>query len=307
MLKSQAHLALIRTPRYNRFVNLAQASDTVLLISPDEKRFMVRLVAGAQMHTHRGFILHDALIGQPFGSTIKTQMGRPFLLLQPSTLDLVMHIKRAGQIIYPKEIGAIILKMNIVPGARVVEAGTGSGALTLALARLVAPHGKIFTYEERDDMLLNARKNFERAGVSALIESKQRDIRAGFDERDADALFLDVREPWQFLAQAHAALKGGGYFGSLVPTTNQITDLLAEMDRLGGWAEIEVLEILERNYKVNAERLRPWDRMIAHTGYLIFARAVTSAPKGVEHESIEEEGRAEDEIENPQPQTVDDP
>lgn len=288
-------------------MNLAQASDTVLLISPDEKRFMVRLVAGAQMHTHRGFILHDALIGQPFGSTIKTQMGRPFLLLQPSTLDLVMHIKRAGQIIYPKEIGAIILKMNIVPGARVVEAGTGSGALTLALARLVAPHGKIFTYEERDDMLLNARKNFERAGVSALIESKQRDIRAGFDERDADALFLDVREPWQFLAQAHAALKGGGYFGSLVPTTNQITDLLAEMDRLGGWAEIEVLEILERNYKVNAERLRPWDRMIAHTGYLIFARAVTSALKGVEHESIEEEGRAEDETENAQPQTVDDP
>ena len=270
-------------------MNITQVNDLIILVSPDEKRFMVRLTAGAQMHTHRGFIQHDAMIGKPFGSTVKTQMGHPFLLLQPSTLDLVMHIKRAGQIIYPKEIGAIVLKMNIVPGSRVVEAGTGSGALTLALARLVAPHGKIFTYEERDDMLANARKNFERAGVGDLIEAKQRDIRAGFDERDADALFLDVREPWQFLAQAHAALKGGGFFGSLVPTTNQISDLLAEMERLDSWAEIEVIEILERNYKVNAERLRPWDRMIAHTGYLIFARAVSSALPGAENKNGDEE------------------
>jgi tRNA (adenine57-N1/adenine58-N1)-methyltransferase len=232
------------------------------------------------MHTHRGFIPHDAMIGLPFGSTVKTQMGHSFLLLQPSTHDLVMHIKRAGQIIYPKEIGAIVMRMNIVPGARVVEAGTGSGALTLALARSVAPHGKVFTYEERDDMLQNARKNFERAGVTDLVELKQRDIRAGFDERNADALFLDVREPWQFLVQAHAALKSGGFFGSLVPTTSQISDLLAELERLGGWAQVEVIELLERNYKVNAERLRPWDRMIAHTGYLIFARAVAPTIKG---------------------------
>jgi tRNA (adenine57-N1/adenine58-N1)-methyltransferase len=201
-------------------------------------------------------------------------MGHPFFLLQPSTFDLTMRVKRASQIVYPKEIGYIILRMNIVPGSRIVEAGTGSGALTLALARLVRPDGRVFTYEERDDMLELARKNFDRAGVTEVIELKQRDIRAGFDERGADALFLDVREPWQFLSQAHAALKGGGFFGSLVPTTNQISDLLAEMERLGGWAEIEVIEILERNYKVNAERLRPFDRMIAHTGYLIFARAV---------------------------------
>ncbi len=91
-----------------------------------------------------------------------------------------------------------------------------------------------------------------------------------------DALFLDVREPWQFLAQAHAALKGSGAFGSLVPTTNQVSELLQEMERLGGWADIEVLEILTRHYKPVAERLRPVDRMVAHTGYLIFARAIMS-------------------------------
>ncbi len=276
-------------------MNLAQLNDLVLLVSPDEKRFLVRLVPGAQMHTHRGYIPHDAIIGKSFGDSVATQMGHPFLVLQPSTFDLAMHVKRASQIVYPKEIGYIVLRMNIVPGSRIVEAGTGSGALTMTLARLVRPDGKIFTYEERDDMLELARKNFERAGVSDVIELKRRDIRAGFDERGVDALFLDVREPWQFLAQAHAALKGGGFFGSLVPTTNQISDLLAEMDRLGGWAEIEVIEILERNYKVNAERLRPFDRMIAHTGYLIFARAVSPVLKGTEggEEEIEETNGAD--------------
>ncbi len=276
-------------------MNLAQPNELVLLVSPDEKRFLVRLVPGAQMHTHRGYIPHDAIIGKPFGDSVATQIGHPFLVLQPSTFDLAMHVKRASQIVYPKEIGYIVLRMNIVPGSRIVEAGTGSGALTMTLARLVRPDGKIFTYEERDDMLELARKNFERAGVSDVIELKQRDIRAGFDERGVDALFLDVREPWQFLAQAHAALKGGGFFGSLVPTTNQISDLLAEMDRLGGWAEIEVIEILERNYKVNAERLRPFDRMIAHTGYLIFARAVSIALKGTQsgEEEIEEANGAD--------------
>ncbi len=278
-------------------MNTAQLNDLVLLISTDEKKFLVRLAAGAQMHTHRGFISHDAIIGKKFGDAVTTQLGHRFLLLQPSTFDLTMHVKRASQIVYPKEIGYIVLRMNVVPGSRVVEAGTGSGALTLALARFVQPNGRVFTYEERDDMLELARKNFERAGVMDTIELKQRDIRAGFDERDADALFLDVREPWQFLSQAHAALKGGGFFGSLVPTTNQISDLLAEMDRLDGWAEIEVIEIFERNYKVNAERLRPFDRMIAHTGYLVFARAVARALKGAENENGEEETNAEHEVE----------
>jgi tRNA (adenine57-N1/adenine58-N1)-methyltransferase catalytic subunit len=264
----------ITTQHYNARVNTAQANEYVLLIAPDDKRYMVRLIPGQQLHTHHGFILHNAIIGQTFGTTLKTQLEYAYLLLQPSTFDFVMHVKRASQIVYPKEIGQIILQLNIIPGARVVEAGTGSGGLTVALARFVRPNGRIYTYEEREDMLENARKNFERADVLDVVELKQRDIRAGFDERGADALFLDVREPWMFLAQAHAALKGGGFFGSLVPTTNQVSEILAEMERLGGWANIDVLEILMRGYKPNAERLRPEDRMIGHTGYLLFARAV---------------------------------
>jgi tRNA (adenine57-N1/adenine58-N1)-methyltransferase catalytic subunit len=259
-------------------VNIAQANDLVLLIGPDEHRFIIRLTAGQQHHTHDGFILHNDMIGQTFGCSVKTQLGYPYLLLQPSTYDLGMHVKRSSQIIYPKEIGYILLRMNIIPGARVVEAGTGSGGLTMALARFVRPDGRIYSYEERDDMLAVARKNLERVGILDVVELKQRDIREGFDERDADALFLDVREPWLFLAQAHAALKGGGFFGSLVPTTNQLCEILGEMESRGNWTDIEVIEIFMRRFKPNAERLRPEDRMIAHTGYLLFARAIVPAP-----------------------------
>ena len=255
-------------------MNVAQAGDLVLLLAPDEKRFLIRLTPRDQLHTHRGFIPHDTIIDQPFGAAVQTQLGHRFLLLQPSTFDLVMHVKRASQIVYPKEIGYILLRMNIIPGARVIEAGTGSGGLTLALSRFVRPGGCVYTYEERDDMLELARKNLERVGALDVVELKPRDIRAGFDERNVDALFLDVREPWMFLAQAHAALKGGGFFGSLVPTANQLTDLLREMESFGGWTDVEVIEILMRAYKPVADRLRPEDRMVAHTGYLLFARAV---------------------------------
>ena len=271
-------------------MNIAQADDLVLLLAPDEKRFLIRLTPRQQLHTHRGFIPHDSIIGQPFGATVSTQLGERFLLLQPSTFDLVMHVKRASQIVYPKEIGYLLLRMNIVPGARVIEAGTGSGGLTLALSRFVRPGGRIYTYEERDDMLELARKNLDRIGALEVVELKQRDIRAGFDERNVDALFLDVREPWMFLAQAHAALKGGGFFGSLVPTANQLTDLLREMESFGGWTDVEVVEILMRQYKPVADRLRPQDRMVAHTGYLLFARAVTrQAPRAENASEAEQE------------------
>lgn len=260
------------------------------------------------MHTHRGFVAHAAIAGKPYGAAIETQLGHPFLILQPSTFDLVMHVKRASQIVYPKEIGYILLRLNVIPGARVVEAGTGSGALALAFSRFVRPDGRVFTYEEREDMLELARKNLERSEALDVVELKQRDIRAGFDERGVDALFLDVREPWLYLAQAHAALKGGGFFGSLVPTANQLTDLLAEMETLGGWADIEVTEILMRHYKPVAERLRPQDRMIAHTGYLLFARSISRAePAAFEAAGKEREPEEQEEKSNERPQSQEPP
>jgi tRNA (adenine57-N1/adenine58-N1)-methyltransferase len=256
-------------------MNKPQFGETVLLLDPEGKRLVTRLTPNQRLDSHLGFILHEDILEHEFGSLVNTQLGQPFVLLRPSTLDLVMHVGRATQIVYPKEIGYLLLKLDIYPGRRVVEAGTGSGAMTLALARMVQPNGRVFTYEEREEHQHNARKNIERAGLASFVEFRVRDIRAGFDERDADALFLDVREPWLFLAQAHAAIRPGGFFGSLVPTTNQVTEMLAELERMGSWVEIEVSELFQRKYKTNADRLRPDDRMVAHTGFVICARPVS--------------------------------
>lgn len=253
-----------------------QFGDMILLLDPEGKRIVTRLTPNVRLDSHLGFIKHETLLEYEYGARVPTQLGESYILLEPSTLDLIMHVSRATQIVYPKEIGYLLLKMNIHPGMRVVEAGTGSGAMTLALAQTVQPDGKVYTYEERAEHQANARKNIARAKLTPYVEFRERDIRMGFDERNADALFLDVREPWLFLAQAHAALKPGGFFGSLVPTTNQVSEMLAEMERMSNWVEIEVSELLQRKYKINAERLRPDDRMVAHTGFILAARPVAA-------------------------------
>ena len=164
--------------------------------------------------------------------------------------------------------------MNLRAGSRVVEAGTGSGALTIALAWAVAPSGSgVFTYEARDENFSLARRNLERAGLLPYVTMHQRSIRNGFSERDVDALFLDVREPWDFLDDAIGALCPGGFFASLVPTTNQVSQLLAALEERA-FADIAVEELFLRRYKPVPERLRPEDEMIADTGFLIFARSV---------------------------------
>lgn len=252
-----------------------QFGDIVLLLDPEGKRITTRLTPKQRLDSHLGYITHETLLEYDFGSRVPTQLGESFILLRPSTLDLIMKVSRSTQIVYPKEIGYLLLKMNIHPGMRVAEAGTGSGAMTLALARMVQPTGKVYTYEERTELQAKAMKNIERAGLAPFVEFRARDIRAGFDEHDTDALFLDVREPWLFLAQAHAAIRPGGFFGSLVPTTNQVSDMLAEFERMSNWVEVEVSELLHRKYKTNADRLRPDDRMVAHTGFVITARPVS--------------------------------
>jgi tRNA (adenine57-N1/adenine58-N1)-methyltransferase len=260
---------------YNPAMNSthAKVGELVQLIGPDDKAFFVRLQAGQSLHTHYGMLKHDAIIGQPFGTFVLTHQGKPYLLLQLSTYDQIMRIKRATAIVYPKEIGFILLKLGVKNGTRIIEAGTGSGALTLALATAVQPDGMVYTYEERGDMQQLARKNLDYADVLPFVTMKQRNIVEGFDEMDADALFLDVREPQDFLLQAHRALKGGGFFGAIVPTANQVSALLVGLQK-GGWVQIEVQEFLQRSYKTVPERLRPDDRMVGHTGYLIFARKV---------------------------------
>jgi len=278
-------------------VTVAQENDLVLLIGPRGKRFIIRLHEGGAQHTHAGVIQHDALIGQPVGRQVRSHLGQPFLVLEPSTHDLMMNVRRHTQIIYPKEAGYILLKMNLYSGQRVVEAGSGSGALTLALARAVAPEGRVYSYENRPEMQRNAMRNLARVGLSDTVEFKNRDVAEGFDETDVDALFLDVRTPGDYLEQVRGALRSGGFFGALVPTANQVSHLIARLEghRFG---DIEVEELLLRPYKPVAERLRPADTMVGHTGYLIFARKV-EMEEIVDEEPLTENDEAQPEEKPP--------
>ena len=255
-------------------MHVARENDLVLLIGQDRKQFVLRLQAGGQLQTHRGCINHDDLLGQPLGREIHSHLGYPFVVLEPSTFDLIKQLKRTTQIMYPKDIGYLLLKLNVMPGSRVIEAGTGSGGLTLALARVVKPDGCLYSYEIRADILSLAQANLESLGLAGSVEFKLRDIAEGFDERDVDALFLDVRRPWAYLSNAVEALKDSGFFGAILPTTNQVSDLVRNMEAQQTFGHIEVEEVLVRPYKAVPTRLRPVDRMIAHTGYLVFGRKV---------------------------------
>jgi len=266
-------------------VRRARENDLVFLISKDRKSFIVRLGADECLQTHRGMIRHDDLIGQPLGREVQSHLGYPFLVLEPSTHDLILNLKRTTQIMYPKDIGYLLLKMNVGANSRVVEAGTGSGGLTLALARAVMPTGRVYSYEVKPDVLKLAAKNLEGLDLLPFVELKERDIAEGFDEMDIDALFLDLRPPWEYLAQAHAALKSGGFFGATLPTTNQVVRLIRALPE-HGFSAVEVEEMLLRPYKAVPGRLRPMDRMVAHTGYLIFARKIE---QGTDTSAVPEE------------------
>ena len=174
---------------------------------------------------------------------------------------------------YPKEIGYILLYMGIGPGKKVIEAGTGSGSLTTALASAVGTEGKVFTYEVKESTQLIAKKNLKKLGLTDRIDFKVRDIRDGFDEVNVDAVFLDVANPYDYLAKVRKSLKPGGHFGCILPTANQVMKVLVSL-RQNDFAFIEVCDISIRFYKTEPTRFRPADRMIAHTGYLIFARPV---------------------------------
>jgi tRNA (adenine57-N1/adenine58-N1)-methyltransferase len=251
----------------------AQAGDTALLVSAQNKRYMLRLKPEDQLQTHRGVINHTDLIGLPWGSKVYSHLGSGYLLLQPSTADLMIEIKRNTQIMYPKDVGFVLVSLGIGPGKQVIEAGTGSGSLTTALAFAVGSSGHVYSYDSRPEMQNLALKNLERVGLAEQVTFISRDIIDGFDETNIDALFLDVPNPYDYLSQASRALKPGGFFGSILPTTNQVSKLLIALHR-ENFAFIDVCETMLRYYKAVPERLRPTDRMVAHTGFLIFARLI---------------------------------
>lgn len=267
----------------------ATAGDVVQLVGLRHKHFIFTLVDDGELQTHRGVLKHNDLIGLSYGTQVFSHIGAPFFLLQPSLADLLNELPRNTQILYPKDIGFILVTMSIGPGQRVIEAGTGSGSMTIALAHAVGPEGKVVSYEYRQDFQNLARKNLTRVGLESRVDFKMRDIAEGLDETDADAFFLDVQNPYDYIGQVRATLKPGGYFCTLIPTVNQVEKTLLAL-RMHRFAFIEVCELLLRYYKPEPTRFRPTDRMVAHTGFLIFARRIEPSEDPRSRELLEEVG-----------------
>jgi tRNA (adenine57-N1/adenine58-N1)-methyltransferase len=261
---------------------MLSAGDLVFLWSPDKgDSFLIRLTPGSTQGSHLGQMKHDDIIGMDYGDVMSTNKGSPFFLLRPTVGEYTRRIKRQTQVIFPKDSGFIIQHLNFGPGATVVECGTGSGSLATVFAHFVGDGGRIVSYDRREEFSRLAQSNAERWGVRHRIEFKIRDMKDGFDERGADAVFLDVQNPWDFVGVAHEALAWGHRLGILVPTFNQIEKSLVALDEFN-FVDVQVLELLMRYFKTDPRRIRPDDMMTAHTGFLIFAAKARPAPKGEE-------------------------
>jgi len=260
---------------------LVAAGDVALFAGKDRKNAVRIIKPGGRLDSHLGIVLFDDLIGKvAYGDPLHTHLGHLIYLLTPGMQEIIGYSAHDTSFIQPKDLGYIALKLNIRAGARVIEAGTGSGALTTWLALLVGDSGHVYSYDRNAKSIDSAGRHLIRAGadVPARVTLKTRDLSEGFDVNGVDALFLDVPNPWDYLAAAHHALISGGHFGALVPTMNQVITLTTELYG-GPWFQVEIEELLLRPYKPLPPRVRPDDTMVAHTGYLLFARSVNRVYK----------------------------
>lgn len=245
------------------------AGERVLLVDARERRYLVKLRAGASFHTHSGIVAHDDLIGATEGSSLTATSGREFLVLRPTLAEVVLKMPRGAQVIYPKDLGAILLAADVGPGMRVLEAGVGSGALSMTLLRAGA---SVLGYELREEFAATARENVVALlgdGVDYTIEI--RDVTAGIDESGLDRIVLDLPNPWDAIEAARTALRPGGILLCYLPTINQTAQLRAALAD-GPWGLAESFELLRRSWHVEARSVRPDHRMVAHTGFLTTAR-----------------------------------
>jgi tRNA (adenine57-N1/adenine58-N1)-methyltransferase len=254
---------------------LLQAGDTVLFIDSKEREYLRTLKAGARISLRGGALQADDLIGLPEGSRVHTAMREPFWVFRPTYAHLIPNLPRRAQVIYPKDVGVMLLWGDVFPGATVVEVGAGPGALTIALLRAIGPTGRLLTVEAREDFCQMARENVARFfGDTSNWTLTLGDAYAGIEARDADRLLIDVPEPWRVLPHAASALRPGGVLVGYVPTVVQVKALVDELRSHPGFAAIEVMESLLRFWHVKDLSVRPEHRMVAHTGFIIVARRV---------------------------------
>jgi tRNA (adenine57-N1/adenine58-N1)-methyltransferase catalytic subunit len=248
------------------------AGDRVLLVDAKRRRHLVTLVEGGQFHTHAGVLDHDALIGSDEGVTVRTTLGARLVALRPTLAEYVLEMPRGAQVIYPKDLGPILMLADVFPGARVLESGVGSGALTATLLRAVGPAGHVTGYELREEFAERARRNIEGfLGPGQPFDLEVRDVYAGIDAAELDRVLLDLPEPWRAVKHAEAALRPGGILLAYLPTIGQVARLREELAS-SAFGMAETLEVLQRGWHVDGQSVRPDHRMVAHTGFLTHAR-----------------------------------
>jgi tRNA (adenine57-N1/adenine58-N1)-methyltransferase len=256
------------------------AGDRVLLIDAKRRRYLVTLRDGGQFHCHAGVLAHDDLIGADEGVTVETTRGARLLAVRPTLSDFVLKMPRGAQVIYPKDIGPILVLADVAPGQRILESGVGSGALSMALLRAVGSTGHLVGYELRDDFAGRARNNVASfLGPDAPFTVEVRDVYEGIDERDLDRVVLDLPEPWRVVHHAEKALRPGGLLVAYLPTIGQVAQLREELAR-SRFGMAETIEVLQRSWHVEGQSVRPDHRMVAHTGFLTSARLLVDPEPG---------------------------
>jgi tRNA (adenine57-N1/adenine58-N1)-methyltransferase len=242
-----------------------------MLIDAKDRHYLISLKASAAFHTHAGIVQHNDIIGVEEGSLVRSSTERNFLVLRPTLSDVVLKMPRGAQVIYPKDLGAILMQADIGPGMRVFEAGVGSGALSMTLLRAGA---QITAYEIREDFAKQATQNVhDMLGSHVPYDIQIRDVKLGIDEVDFDRVILDMPEPWEVVQHAERALRPGGIFLSYLPTINQ-TQLVREALRRHAFGLEETVEILRRTWHVDGRSVPPHHRLFAHSGFLTTARGL---------------------------------
>jgi tRNA (adenine57-N1/adenine58-N1)-methyltransferase len=245
--------------------------EQILLIDRKTRRYLVTLVDGGEFHTHSGFVAHADIVGQAEGAVVRSTKGATFTTFRPTLSDFVLKMPRGAQVIYPKDLGPILMLADIFPGARVLESGVGSGALSMTLLRAGA---HVTGYELRSDFASRAQKNVESflgPDLGARYSVELRDCYEGIDLTGLDRIVLDLPEPWQVVKHAERALHPGGILVSYTPTIIQAVHLRETLDE-SAFELADTLEVLQRGWHIDGQSVRPDHRMVAHTGFLTHAR-----------------------------------
>ena len=248
------------------------AGEHVLLLDRKRRRHLIRLVAGGEFHTHAGVLDHDTIIGKDEGAMLRTTRGAALLAIRPTMSEFILEMPRGAQVIYPKDLGPILMLADVFPGAQILESGIGSGALTMTLLRAIGPTGHVTGYEIRDDFANRAQRNVEAfLGPDQPLTVEVRDVYEGIELEDVDRILLDLPEPWRVVKHAETALRPGGIILAYLPTIGQVARLREELAD-SAFGMIESLEVLQRTWHVDGQSVRPDHRMVAHTGFLTHAR-----------------------------------